>query len=850
MENILSPLALIRRRNVVVLSAQIALVIALLGIPAEAAIQSCADGGASNSSVDCSSRMLQATRASQDVAPTTASRLPGADHATEASADGSLSSGATYNEGDPRSTSGAEHSRRPISRNDQPEPLTEFQRFVAASIGQVLPIYGAHLFTVHPERFAPVDRAAAPGEFVVAADDELRIRIWGQVNFSANLRVSREGDIYLPKVGAVHVAGLPFSALSTHLRAALDRVYRNYEFTADLGEIHSIQVYVTGHAHKPGAYTVSGLSTLLDAIFSSGGPSAAGSMRHVLLKRNGLTLTDLDLYALLIDGDKAGDLPLQSGDVIYFAPVGAQVALSGSVRQSGIYELRGEEELSQLLRASGGTTSIAHGGRLSFERIDDQNQRRAFEVAFDADGLATRLRDGDMIRVESIASHYHETVTLRGSIASPGRFRWHAEMHLSELMPDRESLMSRDYWWHRTQLGLPSPEFMPSIDGLISSGTRRDGSGMVPQSILQQESAALTAPDTGSHASSERTAQAGQSSSVAAASPQTQSDHPASILRPKAQTNWHYAVIERLDPATMTSSLIPFDLGELVLNHNPTQDLELRPNDVVTVFSEDDIRLPMQNQTKYVRLEGEFVYAGIYSVRPGETLRALAMRAGGLTSSAYLFGSEFTRNSTRELEQQRMNEYAARIEQQVQQQPSGATSGVMGAQDARQAEEAANTRRDLIARLRTMRAAGRIVLELPPQSAGAASLPDIPLEDGDRLIVPSTPATVQVSGAVMNQNAFLHRKDATVSEYLSLAGGPSRDADRRRPFILRADGSITPRNCEHFMCPAFGHMRLNPGDTVVVPMKLWHPSNLNEIMAWVQMFSSLSLSAAAISVIR
>ena len=131
------------------------------------------------------------------------------------------------------------------------EPPTEFQRFVAATTGQMLPIYGASLFEAQPASFGPIDHAPAPQDLIVGPGDELRVRIWGQINVSASLRVSREGEVYLPKAGAVHVAGLRFSAVADHLRGALARVYRNFELSVDMGEIHSIQVYVAGQMRRP-----------------------------------------------------------------------------------------------------------------------------------------------------------------------------------------------------------------------------------------------------------------------------------------------------------------------------------------------------------------------------------------------------------------------------------------------------------------------------------------------------------------------------------------------------------------------------------------------------------------------
>jgi protein involved in polysaccharide export with SLBB domain len=714
---------------------------------------------------------------------------PKADRSNEASASNSLPAGSTFSEGT------AEDMRNAgIRRGTEPshfEPLTEFQRFVAATSGQMLPIYGASLFASEPASFSPVAHAPAPANLIVGAEDELRIRIWGQVNFSANLQVNREGEIYLPKAGAVHVAGLPFSAVADHLRTALERVYRNFELSVDLGEIHSIQIYMTGQARRPGEYTVSALSTLVDAIFSGGGPAGGGSMRHVELRRDGKVIADFDLYALLAKGDKTGDVQLQPGDVLFIPAAGPQVAMLGSVRQAAIFELRGKESIADLLEDAGGRTPVAFGARLSVERIEDHAERRVFELAADSAGLATPLADGDMVRIDPIVSSYRETVTLRGSVANPGHFRWHPGMRLSELMPDRDSLVTRDYWWRRTQLGLPAPQFAPP-GSMVSHGEK-----------------------------------------------------PEAVSSPGAQTDWDYAVVERLNPATMATSLLPFNLGKLVLDHDMSQDLELQPSDIVTIFAQQDIHMPLDRQTKYVRLEGEFAHAGVYSVAPGETLRSLVVRAGGLTAKAYLYGSEFTRKSTQKLEQKQMNEYTDQLEHELERNSVALAGSVSGG------NQMVAVDRDLIAQLRRTRSPGRIVLDLHPQSMGENDLPEMALEDGDALVVPSIPATIQVAGAVFIRSAFLYRGDARVGKYLHFAGGPTRDADRGRAFVLRADGTVSNRGANPTVfASGFDRLRLYPGDTIVVPEKGVRASAMASFLAWTQIVSNMSLGAAAVNVLK
>ncbi|MGC9157837.1 MAG: SLBB domain-containing protein [Terracidiphilus sp.] len=754
----------------------------------------------------------------------------------------------------------------------------------------MLPIYGARLFQSQGSFFGPIDQAPAPENMVIGAGDQLRIRIWGQINFSANLVVGREGEIYLPKVGAVHVAGLEFSAVASHLRAAIGRLYRNFDLSVDMGAIHSIQIYVAGQARRPGEYTVSALATLVDAVFQSGGPSSSGSMRHIELKRAGKVITDFDLYALLVKGDKSGDVQLQAGDVLFIPAAGPEVALLGSVRQPAIYELRGLESIQQLIDAAGGMTAVASGGRITIERIVNHAQRRAFEVKADAAGLATPLANGDIVRINPIVSEFQQVVTLRGSVVNPGRFLWHPGMRLSDLMPDRDSLVSRDYWWRRTQLGLPAPEFAPSITTLstpLGTGSfpgeqRTEGSqaaaragafgqrqyGGFPQQPADRfSSGASGASDTepssmnsspslsaeyNSSAPAQNAAQdrqpeeAGTLSSIGAA-------HPAGgatdLLRPAFETDWNYAVIERLNPSTMTTSLIPFDLGKLVLDHDPAQDLELEPGDIVTVFSQDDIPQPIEQRTKYVRLEGEFKHPGVYSVGPGETLRSLVERAGGMTDKAYLYGADFTRESTRKLEQRRLNEYADQLEHQLLR---GSIAIAATSSDGSQHGQEDSFSHELISQLHQLHPTGRIVLELNPHSSGVSELPNLPLEDGDQLLVPPAPATVQVIGAVPNQSAFLYRDGARVGEYLRLAGGLERDADRGKSFILRADGSVTShaQGQSIFASSDFSRLRLYPGDTLVVPEKSIGPGALREFLSWTQVFSQLALGAAVIDVIR
>jgi protein involved in polysaccharide export with SLBB domain len=794
-----------------------------------------------------------------------------------------------------------------------PSAPTDFQLLARSSLGTLLPVYGDTLFRQVPSTFAPLREVNVTPDYVLGPGDQLVVRIWGQVNFNAQLTVDRSGAIYLPQVGEVHVAGLPYAQVRQHLHDALSHIYKSFDLNVEMGQLRSIQVFVVGQARRPGTYTLSSLSTLVTALFATGGPSVHGSLRNIELRRNGQTISHFDLYDLLILGDMSKDAQLLPGDVIYIPPVGAQVAVAGDVRIPAIYELKGATTVEQALRFAGGLSSTASLSRASLERLDAHQSRTALDISLQGAGLATPLQDADVLRVLPVSPQFQNTVTLRGNVAETGRFSWRPGMKLSDIIPDSQSLITRDYWERRNQLGVPGPEFKPEytnnpdyyprdINGYQTGAAQYDSNGVpiynnVPNSMngpqgqqtnaltgvgqnstanyhqnpnqsLEQnidpncapggDSAQPNQPSLGAGSTTSNTAnnsQNGQpcddtgSRSLADETRASSGNLPRpaiNVALPVPEIDWSYAVIERMNPQTLATSLVPFNPGQLVLDHDAAQNLALEPGDVVTIFSQADIKVPQAQRTKFVRLEGEFKQAGIYSVLPGETLQQLVARAGGLTPEAYLFGSNFTRESTRILQQLRLNDYLQNLELEID-RSTIATSASIGTTDP----TALAASRSLVARFRTIRATGRVVLDIPRDASGIDSLPGIQLEDGDRFVVPSKPSTVNVVGAVYDQNSFLFRDAQAVNSYLRLAGGPTKSADGQDSFIIRADGSVVSRQSQKGVFGNnFASVRLNAGDTVVVPEKVPRASGLRNFVNYTQIFSQLAFGAAAIAVLQ
>jgi polysaccharide export outer membrane protein len=793
-------------------------------------------------------------------------------------------------EGMNRTSQQKQHPSGPI----KPQPLTEFQMLVAASVGRIVPVYGQDLFSNVPDTFAPVQRLPVTPDYVIGPGDELLIRTWGQVTQNLHLTVDRSGSVYVPQVGELRVAGLPFRQVQGFLKTRFDRVYRNYDLNVNLGQLRSIQVFVTGQARRPGSYTISSMSTLVNAIFACGGPGSHGSLRHIQLKRNGQSVADFDLYDLVLKGDKSKDIPLATGDVLYFSPIGPQVAVVGSVHNPAIYELRGHETVVEALTLAGGASSVASTNSLVIERTkretDGSSARVAVDVAMDETSLAAPLRDADIVRVRAASPRFDKTVTLRGNVATPGRFGWHQGMHVSDLIPNKESLLTPDYWLRRAQLGLAVTDFQPMLPPLRSE----EGAGQQPSANRPAVPADMQTVNSGLFPgltqgvptdNAPAQANAAQFQSIAASGEdeaqiqkgQAGASSPSSlpeqevlgsgphlvtaphfpiqtqVVRTSPDIDWSYAVVERVDKQTMTTKLLPFDLGALVVNHDKSADVELEPGDVITIFSDADIRVPRAQQTKYVRLEGEFVHAGVYSVKPGETLKELVTRAGGFTEQAYLYGSQFSRESTRREQQQRLDEYVSSLSYQIEISASNKATSVVSPTEAATVGASVASQRELVNRLRQVRATGRIVLHIEPFKSDVSSLPDLALEDGDRFIVPPVPSTVGIVGAVYDPNSFLYIPHRRVGEYLESAGGPNRNADRRQIFVIRADGSVVSRqylNRTLWTDDRFNRQVIYPGDTIVIPEQLNKSTLLRGLTDWSAVFSQFALGAAAVNVIR
>ena len=324
----------------------------------------------------------------------------------------------------------------------QPAPpaANEFETFVSGAAGKPLRRFGAELLVPDARDFTAPPTTTVPPDYRLNPGDELLLGLTGSVQ-AADLRltIDQEGRIFVPRVGAIAVGGVRYGDVRDVIARQVSRQYRGFDLQVSVGRLHGITVYVTGFAATPGSYTVSSLSTLVNAVLAAGGPSSGGSFRSIQLRRDGKLVSDFDLYDLLLKGDKTGDAALRNGDVIYIAPAGEQVAVIGSVNREAIFEIAPNETLNDAVLYAGGVNTVADDSRLMV--LDSLGKSDAgWQQVTAAEAQTRKARRGDVVRVLSdvgIARPIDQQsvlVTISGEVARPGRYYFRPGTRMADVV--------------------------------------------------------------------------------------------------------------------------------------------------------------------------------------------------------------------------------------------------------------------------------------------------------------------------------------------------------------------------------------------------------------------------------
>jgi polysaccharide export outer membrane protein len=310
----------------------------------------------------------------------------------------------------------------------------------AEELFKKLPRFGLDVFANAPSTFSPVMDIAIPEGYILGTGDSVSIQVFGKENRDMQLTVTREGELVFPTLGPIRVAGLTFTELKSFIVSKVKQKIIGVNVVVSLAELRSMRIFVLGDAYKPGPYTLSSLSSVTHAIFAAGGVSDIGSLRNIEVKRSGKLIQKVDLYDLLIKGDSSSDMLLQSGDVVFIPPQNKSVSIAGEVRRPAIYELVEGDDFTTVLAMAGGVLPSAFTKSAIVERYNRSGLRRIINIDLSNKiESAKNVQSGDYIRILKGSDMYEQSITLIGAVVRPGKYQWHKNIQLSDLIARADS---------------------------------------------------------------------------------------------------------------------------------------------------------------------------------------------------------------------------------------------------------------------------------------------------------------------------------------------------------------------------------------------------------------------------
>jgi polysaccharide export outer membrane protein len=294
--------------------------------------------------------------------------------------------------------------------------------------------FGYEIFSRTPTTFAPVEGIPVPPDYIIGPGDTFVIQIYGSTDVEYRLVVTREGKLLIPEVGDIQLAGLSFDEAKMTLKEQIGRLRIGVKSVVTLADLHTIQVMVVGDVARPGAYTVSGLSSLLNTLITTGGIRRTGTLRDVQVRRNRSIVARMDLYQVLLKGVDESNIYLRQGDTIFVPPIGRTIGIAGEVHRPAIYELKDEQQVDEVIALSGGLLPTAARSQSHIERITSEGMRTLIDLDLEHGGGQTGVSSGDLIRIFPVQSQMERVVLLSGHLLIPGGYQWRSGLHLSSLI--------------------------------------------------------------------------------------------------------------------------------------------------------------------------------------------------------------------------------------------------------------------------------------------------------------------------------------------------------------------------------------------------------------------------------
>ena len=682
--------------------------------------------------------------------------------------------------------------------------------------------FGYDLFANAPTTYAPAASIPVSGDYLLGPGDTLDILFYGKANNSFSLEINREGFVDFPELGPVGLAGLTYGEAKEMLQARISAQIIGTQVSISMGSLRSMQIFVLGEAFKPGAYTVSSLSTITHALVSSGGVSDIGSLRAIQLKRQGEVIATLDLYDLLLSGDTSKDVRVQAADVIYIPIVGDLASIGGQVLRPAIYELKGTESTGDLINLAGGLGPKAFSSSARLERINDEGFMTVLDLDLSQLGdKSIALQGGDHLNIDAITDYKKDIVTISGAVRHGGEFSWRQGMKVSDVISNREKLNPDT----DLDVALVVRELKNSADievltfnlgNMLSNTSGRDNLTLESRDKVvvladYQDRALAMAPfidNLKRQASIDGLPRVVSSNGTV----KFPGEYPLSqgmtvrdlIALSGGLVESAYsqsAEVSRMDLSNPNRAVTSILISDLTTSASTG----LEPLDYVEFRT-----IPEFRETESITLEGEFVFPGTYVFEKGEMLSSVIQRAGGFTDEAFVNGSVFLRESLREREQVEIDRLLDLLNDEIAVNQLRDTNSDIAIDEQKVAAQ-----KGAIASLANSVATGRLVVPLADIVAYRAQ--DVVLKSGDRLMVPKISQEVTILGEVRRPTSYLFNPDFSQSDYIEQSGGFKDRADKNDVYIVKAGGEVIMPKRGLFKFRSAKNT-ISPGDTIVVPL--------------------------------
>ena len=698
--------------------------------------------------------------------------------------------------------------------------------------------FGYDLFEGSPSTFAPVSDIQVPVGYLVGPGDTLVIQLYGNQPATYELTVERDGRVNFPKLGPVMVSGMTFDEARNAIQEQVSKQLIGSRVSVTMGELRSIRVFVLGDANKPGSYTVSGLSTITNALFVSGGVKDIGSLRNIQLKRDGRVVSTLDLYDLLLHGDNSQDHQLLPDDVIFIPPIGRTVSVFGAVHRPAIYELKKETTAEQAVELAGGLLPDADTSRGELERILPSHAPHMTDVNLTTSaGRMLALDDGDKLRIPEIRPTLESSVKLSGYVFRPGAFAYSPGLRLSDILGSFGELRpDADLHYILIRRELPPQLHVTVVSADLVKALAARGSSADPELHPRDEIMVFNLASSRERLidpilhnlelqatpdSPEQIVTVEGSVKAPGKYPLESSMHVSDLIRAGGSLEdsayrgqaelTRYAVI---DGETRRTELIPVDL-DAIRRGNRLADLQLRPYDTLTIKP-----IPMWKEQGSIEVLGEVRFPGKYPILQGETLHSVLVRAGGFDAVAFPQGAVFLREELKKREKDQLDMLAVRLQGDLTalSLQAVATSSFTNSGGGQAATQGLAIGQQLLAQLHQAKPVGRLVINAEAAYKGApGGIYDVIIRDGDKLVVPKKTQDVTILGEVQSPTSHVYTPGLSRDAYIQMSGGTTQHGDRKRIYVVRANGDVMGSYRRGWFRRS-QDLNIQPGDTIVVPL--------------------------------